>query len=37
MKREISVDRGLRLCVKNIEETLYNSQQQTLYLHETPL
>jgi len=29
MKREISVDRRLRLRVKNIEKTLANSQQQT--------
>ena len=33
MRREISVNRRLRLRVENIEETLYNSQQQTLYLH----
>ena len=29
MKREISVDRRLRLRVKNIEKTLFNSQQRT--------
>ncbi len=28
MKRDISVDRKLRVRVKNIEKTLYNSQQQ---------
>jgi chromosomal replication initiation ATPase DnaA len=27
MKRDISVDRKLRVRVKNIEKTLYNSQQ----------
>lgn len=29
MKREISADRKLRMRVKNIEQTLHNSQQQT--------
>ena len=29
MKREMSADRKLRVRVKNIEKTLYNSQQQT--------
>ena len=29
MKREISADRRLKIRVKNIEKTLYNSQQQT--------
>jgi chromosomal replication initiation ATPase DnaA len=28
MKRDISADRKLRVRVKNIEKTLYNSQQQ---------
>ena len=28
MKKDISADRKLRLRVKNIEKTLYNSQQQ---------
>jgi chromosomal replication initiation ATPase DnaA len=28
MKRDISADRRLRVRVKNIEKTLYNSQQQ---------